>query len=95
MAYGYIREAAAALAAKHGTTDPFRLCALSGVVVRTRPMGTGPGAIKGFLFTGSRIRVIVLNDDLAEPVRRVVCAHELGHAVLHAGREAVPADAAL
>lgn len=96
MAYAYIRETVASLAARHGTRDPYRLCGYCGAVVRQRPMGTGPTAIKGFCFVGSRIPVIELNDDLEEPLRRIVLAHELGHAVLHAERLTEPlVDASL
>ena len=31
----------------------------------------------------SRIRCIVINSDLSRELQRVICAHELGHAVLH------------
>ena len=40
-------------------------------------------AVKGFFIRSSRVKVITINSDLPETVRRFILAHELGHAVLH------------
>jgi len=39
--------------------------------------------INGYYKYDRRNQYIVINDNLDEPMQRVVCAHELAHAVLH------------
>lgn len=41
------------------------------------------GNILGYFNTSRRIQMIHLNNSLEGPLRRFVCAHELGHSVLH------------
>ena len=69
-----------ALIRKYKTRDPFELCDALGIRIRLKDLGT---AIKAYYFCQSRIRNIVLNTRSGETVQRVLCAHELGHAVLH------------
>ncbi|TGE31893.1 ImmA/IrrE family metallo-endopeptidase [Desulfosporosinus sp. Sb-LF] len=38
---------------------------------------------KGYFFQQSRIKIIVINSSLPEDLQRIICAHELGHALLH------------
>jgi Zn-dependent peptidase ImmA (M78 family) len=64
-------------------TRPDRLAAEMGVIVAYEPMGKSPLSCKGFFIYQSRIRHITVNSDLPGEVRRVVLAHELGHAVMH------------
>lgn len=40
--------------------------------------------IRGFYKYDRRNKYIVINDNLSQEAQRVVCAHELGHAILHA-----------
>lgn len=68
---------------KYDETDPFLLCKELGITVRYAAMGDGPDCCKGFFLTQSRIRVITINSDLSYSLRKIICAHELGHAVLH------------
>lgn len=39
--------------------------------------------LKGDFFIKSRIKIIVINANLPEELQRIICAHELGHAILH------------
>ena len=68
---------------KYDETDPFKLCDEMGIIVLSAPMGMGESACKGFFLSQSRIGSITVNSDLSPDFRRVICAHELGHAVLH------------
>ena len=63
--------------------DPERICQAMKILVKRIPMGKREKDCKGFFFTKSRIRMIVLNADLPCHVQKIILAHELGHAVLH------------
>lgn len=84
MAYEEIIKSAAKLKAEYGETDPFMLCTLLGIPVCFSPMGKGKDAIKGFIIKSSRIKAITVNFDLPYMLQRIIVAHELGHARLHA-----------
>ena len=76
----YISDEVCRLAEKHGTRDPFELCRLMGITVRCKDLGT---AMKGYYIYISRIKNIVINSRVPQKLARILCAHELGHAVLH------------
>ncbi len=84
MACDNIVRSVAKLKAKCGETDPFALCSFLGIPVCFSPMGNGNDAIKGFFVKSSRIKVITVNSDLPYMIQRIITAHELGHAMLHA-----------
>lgn len=65
-------------------TDPFRICDDLRIVLLRISMGTDPDAVKGFFIFKRKVKVIVVNADLPEIMQRVVVAHEIGHAQLHA-----------
>ena len=44
-------------------------------------MGMSPKACKGFFLVNARCKVITINSDLPEEIRRIILAHELGHAL--------------
>jgi len=69
------------LISKYGTNDPFRICDLRDIRVLDEPLGN----ILGYYNMIRRIPMIHLNECLWDNfgLRQFVCAHELGHAVLH------------
>ena len=77
---GYISRAVEKLSRKYKTRDPYELCDALGVRIRLKDLGTG---IKAYYFYQSRIRNIVLNSRVAEPIRRILLGHELEHDRLH------------
>ena len=83
MKYEYISRAVRKLKKKYGTGDVRELCGALKIVINPVPMGTGRTAVKGFFIRSARVKVITINSDLPEIVRRFILAHELGHAVLH------------
>lgn len=64
-----------------GTSDPFELCKRIGVAVLFVQL---PMHVKGFYCNMADYRMVYINNRLKEDEQRVVCAHELGHALLHA-----------
>ena len=79
LAVDYIEEKAKALAKKFYTSDPFELCECLGISVQTDDIGS----LKGMYVYIKRNRYIVLSDRLDKNMRKIVCAHELGHDQLH------------
>ncbi len=73
----------------YNETDPFRLCDILGITVFFVPMGKGTSDCKGFFLVQSRVLTITINSDLPQALQRIICAHELGHAVLHRKRTSV------
>ena len=63
-----------------GTRDPFSVARDLGIEVMYRD---GFGPLKGMYRVIKRNRFIFINQDLPEPMRRIVCAHEIGHDQLH------------
>lgn len=64
---------------KYGTNDPYTLCKLLGIIVRQADIGN----IRGMYQHDFRKKLIHINSNLEPHVQRQVCAHELGHALLH------------
>ncbi len=65
---------------KYGTRDPFELCDRLNIRIHYKNLGT---AVKAYYFYQSRVKNIILNNNSADIVKKVLCAHELGHALLH------------
>ena len=68
---------------RYDFSDVYSLCRDMHILLLFYPMGDYEGACKGFFLLQSRIPSITVNSDLSESARRIVAAHELGHAVLH------------
>jgi Zn-dependent peptidase ImmA (M78 family) len=64
---------------KFNTNDPFQLADLLGVITILKPLGK----TKGWYKLIKKRKVIFINSMLDDFERRVVCAHELGHAIMH------------
>ena len=67
------------IAAWH-TNDPFELCNALDIVVVTVPLAA---EIRGFCQFTLNTHIIYLNQSLDDRQRKFVCAHELGHVLLH------------
>lgn len=76
---GKIKKIVNHLAMRHGTRDPFRLAKDLGISILYCTLGN----TLGYTVTYKRIPVIVLNERVDERLMSFVCAHELGHAVMH------------
>lgn len=77
------------LVRKYGTRDPFSIAEAMGFSVIRVPLK----CIRGFYQYMKRCRIIYIADDLSETDARFVCAHELGHAMLHRGYNRIFMDA--
>lgn len=62
-----------------GTRDPFKIARQKNIIVLEEPLKE----IKGYYNKIKRIQMIHINDELEYFERMFVCAHELGHALLH------------
>jgi Zn-dependent peptidase ImmA (M78 family) len=67
------------LVKKYKTKDPFQLCSHLGYKVMEEPLGN----INGFYQSCIRNKIIHINSDLEYRKKLFICAHELGHALLH------------
>lgn len=70
----------AKLIRKHGTRSPFILAQELGVHVMKR---SDFDRQKGAFALVLNVPFIFINDHLSDEMQRIVCAHELGHALLH------------
>ncbi len=68
------------LVSRYDTRDPFVLCAELAVHLIFADL---PDTVQGFYQRIGGHRFVYLNNKLPEPTARVVCAHELAHALLH------------
>jgi Zn-dependent peptidase ImmA (M78 family) len=75
-----IKSTVIRLTKKHKTNDPFQLAKQMGIPVLLEPLGEMFGYYNKVL----RNKMIHINENLPSPDRRYTCAHELGHAILHA-----------
>lgn len=67
------------IAQKHETTNPFKIAKQKNIIVLFEDLGN----TLGFYNTYKRFKFIHINSRIDETTQRFVCAHELGHAVLH------------
>jgi len=75
-----IIEKAERLIAKYDTRNPYAIAAKLGIYVLNFDT---PGTLKGMYSVIKRSRFIFVNESLDDELRRFVCAHELGHDILH------------
>lgn len=81
-----IKDAAEALIRKYRTDSPIELCEQLGVQVVYADL---PEKVRGFCVKLLQNHVIVLSQELSAQESRVVCAHELGHYLLHGNMNAL------
>ena len=91
MRLKYISRKVDSIREKYNESDPFVLAKAMGVMLVYQPMGNFEKACKGFFITQSRRRSITINSDLPKVIQRIICAHELGHAALHANTPGIDA----
>lgn len=66
---------------KHNSSDPFTIAASSGIKILHLDIGN----TYGFFHVYRRMPMIILNQYLPDSLQNFVCAHELGHSLLHRG----------
>ena len=67
------------LVRKYRTNNPHTIASYKNVIVIREPLGS----TLGYYNTYKRIKFIHINHRLDDASQRFVCAHELGHAILH------------
>lgn len=75
-----IEKVVSSLVKKYGTTSPFEICEYLGINVIYQDL---PEYVRGFFVKILKNFVVVINNDIEEDEERIVCAHELGHIMLH------------
>lgn len=81
-----IEKIAAGLLHKYKTSSPFELCDCLGIIVIYQEL---PESVRGFFVKILRDFVVVINNSVDEDEARVVCAHELGHIILHSDTNSI------
>ena len=78
-----IKHEANRLKVRFQSADPFEICEELKIHIFLCPMGTKEKSCKGFFIINARMKLIAINSDLPEYIQRIICAHELAHAILH------------
>ncbi|WP_397537814.1 ImmA/IrrE family metallo-endopeptidase [Rummeliibacillus pycnus] len=68
------------LVEKYNTNNPYEIAECKNIIVINWDLHE---EIRGYYKYDRRNRYIVINGNLPQEMQRVVCAHELGHAILH------------
>lgn len=76
-----IKRLAEKLVGRFGTRDPFKIAGELGYTIIYAPLV----GVRGFYQYLKRCHIIYLDPGLDEATARFVCAHELGHSLLHRG----------
>lgn len=66
---------------KYKTRDPFELCDMMDIEIM--PFAFNESGMKGYFTSIENQKIIVINSNLDDFMQKFVCAHELGHAILH------------
>lgn len=82
------KRIAESLVRKCKTRDPFRIAQELGYVVIRVPLK----GIRGFYQRLKKRHVIYIDSDLSEQEARFVCAHEIGHVLIHRGYNRIYMD---
>ena len=78
-----IEKVANVLKNDYGTNCPFRLCKFLRIDIKYFDLGK----IKGYYKNVDGNNYIVINETLSNFDKKIVCAHELGHFLLHGNEE--------
>ncbi|MEH7236790.1 ImmA/IrrE family metallo-endopeptidase [Bacillus sp. JJ1562] len=76
----WIKDEVSRLVTKHRTNNPFEIASNKNIHVIPWNLHE---EIKGFYRYDKRNKYIFINNNLDEKPQHFVCAHELGHAILH------------
>ena len=68
------------LTAKYQTRNPYELCEALGIRISVKELGAD---ICAYYYYYSRVHNILINSHASDDMRRILLAHELGHARLH------------
>lgn len=74
-----VRDVVKRLVKRHKTSNPYTIARNKGIIVNQARLKD----VLGYHQTYKRQSIICLDESLDEPEKRFVCAHELGHAILH------------
>jgi len=74
-----IIEIATRLKEVYNTQNPFEIAENMGIIIWREHLGN----LKGLYKYNKKNRYIILNNNLNEIEQKIVCAHELGHDILH------------
>lgn len=74
-----IKSLVGLLRGKHKTSDPFEIASKMGIVITQEQLG----AIRGYYNKCFRQQFIHINENMDDKQKRITCAHELGHCILH------------
>ncbi len=66
-----------------GTNDPFKICRYLKIQIRYCDLGEAKGFYKKVL----RKKFIIINENLSSLDKKIICAHELGHCLLHSSKD--------
>ncbi|WP_346891989.1 ImmA/IrrE family metallo-endopeptidase [Clostridium sp. UBA3887] len=72
------------LVKKYGTRDPFLLASCLNLNVKFLEYSDNT---KGYYIKVGKNKFVIINSNLTEDEKRVVLAHEIGHAVMHSSKE--------
>lgn len=72
------------LVKKYGTRDPFLLASYLNLNVKFLEYSDNT---KGYYIKVGKNKFIIINSNLTEEEKRIVLAHEIGHAVMHSSKE--------
>lgn len=80
MSSDYINDRALNLINTYDTRDPFEIAKQLGIKIYLR---NDFNSVKGMYMVILRNRCIFINNNLCHHTQRILCAHELGHDILH------------
>ena len=83
-----IKKLIDSLVKKHQSRDPFHIIKGMNVILVFAPLN----GVRGFYQYFQRNNIIYIDENLPEHEQRFVCAHELGHMLLHQGINTVFMD---
>lgn len=75
----YIKSIVDRVVSYCGVRSPYKIAKQLNIMILYEPLGT----IRGYYSSSKRHKFIHINSDLPEHLGNFVCAHELGHAILH------------